>query len=139
MSPSAAAAIAACRPGDTVMALPLTPRPKAEISGTLMWPMPRLEAIAIGAKMMRGVEQADIDLVAHIGPGNFPHQFDVEPFGGAKPLVDGDDQRRRVDQRDEPDPQPLRAHFSISDAVITDWAMSAIFFFSFIAVVRSST
>ncbi|RED21415.1 hypothetical protein BJ123_14814 [Rhodopseudomonas thermotolerans] len=30
-------------------------------------------------------------------------------------------------------------HFSISEAVITDWAISAIFFFSFIAVERSST
>ena len=43
-----------------------------------------------------------------------------------------------VDQRNEADTQGL-THFSISDAVMIDWAISLIFFFSRMAVERSST
>jgi hypothetical protein len=48
-SPSTSRRIAACNAGDTVIALPLRPRLKDATSGTLTWPNPRLDAIAIGA------------------------------------------------------------------------------------------
>ena len=89
-------------------------------------------------QQMRGVEQADIELVADIGPRHFPHQLDVEPFGRRKALVDGDDQRGGVDQRNEADMQRCR-HFNSSEAVRIDCAISPIFFFSRIAVERIST
>ena len=88
---------------------------------------------------MRGVEQADVELVADIRPRHFPHQRDVEPFGRGKPLVDGDDQRGGIDQRNETDVKRLTGHFSSSAAVTIDCAISPIFFFSRIAVDRSST
>ncbi|MGY3358891.1 hypothetical protein ACVWZK_005554 [Bradyrhizobium sp. GM0.4] len=87
---------------------------------------------------MRGVEQADIELVADVGPGDLADQFDLEPFSRGKSLVDGNDQRCGIDQRNEPDAEGS-GHFSISDAVMIDWAISPIFFFSRIAVERSST
>ena len=87
---------------------------------------------------MRGVEQADIELVADVRPRHFPHQRDVEAFGGGKPLVDGHDQGGGVYQRNEPDAKRCR-HFSNSDAVRIDCAISPIFFFSRIAVERIST
>ena len=87
---------------------------------------------------MRGVEQADIELVADVGPRHFPDQRDIEPFGRAKPLVDGDDQGRGIDQWNESYAQRL-GHFSNSEAVRIDCAISPIFFFSRIAVERSST
>ena len=89
-------------------------------------------------QQMRGVEQADIELVADVRPRHFAHQGDVEPFGRGKTLIDGDDQRRGVDQRNEADVKRC-AHFSNSDAVRIDCAISPIFFFSRIAVERSST
>ena len=63
---------------------------------------------------------------------------DVEPLVRGKSLVDGDDQRGRIDQRNEPDVK-RRAHFSSSDAVRIDCAISPIFFFSRMAVERIST
>ena len=89
-------------------------------------------------QQMRGIEQADIELVADVRPRHFPHQRDVEPFGRGKPLVDGDDQRGGIDQRNEADVKRC-GHFSNSDAVRIDCAISPIFFFSRIAVERSST
>src|SRR5262249_14376264 len=89
-------------------------------------------------KQMRSIEQADVELVAHVRPRHFPHQRDVEALGLGKTLVHRDDQGGRVDQRNEADTKGL-AHFSISDAVMIDWAISLIFFFSRIAVERSST
>jgi hypothetical protein len=87
---------------------------------------------------MRSIEQADIELVADIRPRDFPHQLDVEAFLRREALVHCDKQRRGVRERDESDAQPLAGHLNISDAMITDCATSAIFFFSFIAVLRSS-
>ena len=84
-----------------------------------------------------GVEQADIELVAHVGPRHFADQLDVEPFGGAKALVDGDDQGRGVGEGNEAEAQAL-VHLNISAAVMIDWAISEIFFFSFMAVLRIS-
>ena len=89
-------------------------------------------------EQMRGVEQADIELVADVRPRHFPHQRDVEALVPGKALVHRDDQGGRVDQRDEADTKG-HTHFSISDAVRIDWAISLIFFFSRIAVERSST
>ncbi len=89
-------------------------------------------------QQMGRVEQADIELVAHVRPGDFAHQIDVEPFGGGEALVDGDDERARIDQWDEADGQPGAAHLSISAAVMIDCAISTIFFFSRIAVLRIS-
>ena len=63
---------------------------------------------------------------------------DIEPFGGGKSLVDGDNHGGGIDQRNEADVE-RRAHFNSSDAVRIDWAISPIFFFSRIAVDRSST
>ena len=47
--------------------------------------------------------------------------------------------RARILGRNEADPQLGVAHLNSSAAMITDWATSAIFLFSFIAVLRSST
>ena len=58
---------------------------------------------------MRGVEQADIELVAHVRPRDFAHQLDVEAFGRGEALVDRDQQRGRVGERDEADAQPVAA------------------------------
>ena len=55
---------------------------------------------------MRGVEQADVELVAHVRPRHFAHQLDVEPFLGGEALVDGDQQRGRVGERNKADAQP---------------------------------
>jgi len=87
---------------------------------------------------MSSVEQADVELVADIRPRHFPHQGDVEPFIGGKALVDGHDQGGGIDQRNEADMKRC-SHFSNSDAVRIDCAISPIFFFSRIAVDRSST
>src|SRR5207302_5814446 len=62
----------------------------------------------------------------------------VEPLGRGKALVDSDNQRGSVDQRNEADMQRF-GHFSSSDAVRIDCAISPIFFFSRIAVERIST
>src|SRR6202011_2778691 len=91
-----------------------------------------------GGQKMRGVEQADIELVADIGPRHFPHKVDFEPLLCGKSLVDRDDEGGGVNQRDETDLQ-RSAHFNISEAVRIDCAISPIFFFSRIAVERSST
>lgn len=62
------------------------------------------------------------------------------PFPPGKSLVDGDDQCRRIHQRDMADPQSvLVSHFSNSAAVTTDCAISITFLFSFIAVRRIRT
>ena len=56
---------------------------------------------------VRGIEQADIELVAHVRPGDLAHQLDVETLGGGEALVDRDDQRGRVGERNEADPQTV--------------------------------
>ena len=89
-------------------------------------------------EQMRGIEQADIELVAHIRPRHFPDQLDIEAFRFRKSLVHRDDERSRVGEGNEPDPQFALAHLSISEAVMIDCAMSTIFFFSRIAVERIS-
>jgi hypothetical protein len=85
-----------------------------------------------------GVEQADVEFVADIRPRHFPHQRDIEPFRLGEPLVDGDDQGCGIDQRNKTYAKRC-GHFSNSEAVRIDWAISPIFFFSRIAVDRSRT
>ena len=89
-------------------------------------------------QQMSCIQQADIELVANIRPRHFPDQGDIEPFGRGEPLVDRDDQRCGVDQRNEADVKRCH-HFRSSDAVRIDCAISPIFFFSRIAVERIST
>ncbi len=86
---------------------------------------------------MRGVEVADIELVAHVRPRDFAHQLDFEAFRRRKALVHRDQQRDGVAKRNEADAQSV-GHLNSSAAVITDCATSAIFLFSFIAVLRNS-
>ena len=88
---------------------------------------------------MRGVEQPDVELVAHVRPGDFARQLDVEALDDGEALVDDDKQRRRVHERNKPDPYGFeRGHFRSSAAVMIAAAMSAIFFFSRIAALRIS-
>ena len=88
---------------------------------------------------VRGVEHPDVELVADVCPRHLADQLDVESFSRGESLVDRDDERGRVTERDEADAQALMqvAHLNSSAAVITDCATSAIFLFSFMAVLRS--
>ena len=93
---------------------------------------------------MRGVENPDVELVADVRPRHFADEFDVEPFVGAKATVHRHDGCGGVAQRNETYAQTfkhflrssLRAHFNRSDAMTIDCAISAIFLFSFMAVLR---
>src|ERR1700722_8711025 len=87
---------------------------------------------------MRGIEQADIELVADIRPRHLTHELHIEPLGLRKTLLDRNDQGRGIDQGDEADLK-RGCHFRSSEAVRIDWAISPIFFFSRIAVDRTST
>lgn len=82
---------------------------------------------------MRRIEQSDIGLVAHMRSRHLVLQFDIEPFIGGEAFVDRD-MRAVVSANGT---SCVAIHLNISDAVITDWAIPAIFF-SFIAVLRSS-
>src|SRR4051812_49980292 len=85
---------------------------------------------------MRGIEHADVELVAHVRPGHFANELDIEACRGRESLVDRNDQRRGVAKRNEPDAQAVVAHLKSSAAGITDCATSAIFLFSFMAGFR---
>src|SRR5262245_65923867 len=89
-------------------------------------------------EQMGSIEEADIELVAHIRPGDFAHQLKLKAFGSRKALVGCDNEGGRVAERDETDPQSSIAHLNSSAAVMTDCATSAILRFSFMAVLRSS-
>jgi hypothetical protein len=117
------------------MALPFTPSPNGATIGTLMWPEAQARRDRDRRDQMRCVEQSDVELVADVRPRHFAHQFDIESFGRRKALVHRDQQRGRVGERDESDAQ---SHLNSSAAVMTDCATSAIFLFSFIAVLRKS-
>ena len=87
---------------------------------------------------MRGIELAQHQPVAHIGPRHFAHQLEPQPLFRREAAIGRHDQGGGVDQRDEAGPQrcQLAVHFSISAAVTMDWAISASFFCSFIAARR---
>ena len=139
MLPSAAAAISACSAGVTVMALPFTPSPNGATIGTLTWPSPRLEAMAIGAIRWAASNSPMLSLSRTFDHDTSRTSSTSRPSRGGKPLVGGDDQGRGVGERDEADPElgVRAAHLKSSAAVITDCATSAILRFSFMAVVRS--
>ena len=130
--------IAACSAGDTVMALPLRPRLNGATIGTLTCPSPRLEAIATGASRCAASNRPILSLSRTFDHDTSRTSVTSSPSAAAKPLVDGDDQGGGVDQRNEAYAQRC-GHFSNSEAVRIDCAISPIFFFSRIAVERSST
>ena len=118
------------------MALPFTPSPNGATIGTLTWPSPRLDAIATGAIRCAASNSPMLSLSRTFDHDTSRTSSTSSPSAAAEALVDRDQQRGRVGERDEPDAQ-LR-HLNSSAAVITDCATSAIFLFSFIAVLRSS-
>src|SRR5712691_6761707 len=140
MSPSAASASEANRAGVTVIALPLRLRLNGREDRHAHVTEPEARRDGDRRQQMRGVEQADVELVPDIRPRYVAHEVDMEALRRRKALVGRDDRRRRVDQRNEADAQPgvRAAHLSRSAAVTTDWAMSTIFLFSFMAVRRIS-
>ena len=71
-----------------------------------------------GRDHVGGIEQADVELVAHVRPGHLAHQFDVEAFCRGKALVDRDDRGGGVAERNESDAQAFVAHLNSSAAVI---------------------
>ncbi len=85
---------------------------------------------------MRGVEIAEIELVPDIGPRHLPHEIEMQALVLCEAEFGRRDQERGVDERDEADADGHR-HRNSSAAVTTERAISAIFFFSFIAVRRS--
>ena len=138
MSPSAAAAIAAYSAGETVMALPFTPSPNGATIGTLTWPRPRLEAIATGAIRCAASNRPMLSLSRMFDHDTSRTSSTSSPSAAAKPLSTATISAVGVAERNEADAQMLVAHLNSSAAVITDCATSAIFLFSFIAVLRSS-
>ena len=120
------------------MALPFTPRPNGATIGTLTWPRPRLEAIATGAIRCAASNKPMLSLSRTFDHDTSRTSSTSSPSAAANPLSTATMQRSRVAQRNEADPQTLVAHLNSSAAVITDCATSAIFLFSFIAVLRSS-
>ena len=86
---------------------------------------------------MRGVEMTEGQPVSDVRPGDLADELDLQALIGGESACRGDDRRGGVDQRDEADLQAVRAHPRSSAAVTTDCAISEIFFFSFIATLRS--
>ena len=119
------------------MALPFTPSPNGATIGTLMWPSPRLDAIATGAIRCAASNRPMLSLSRTFDHDTSRTSSTSRPSAAAEALVDRDEQRGRVGERDEADAQPF-GHLNSSAAVMTDCATSAIFLFSFIAVLRSS-
>ena len=119
------------------MALPFTPSANGAMIGTLMWPSPRLEAIATGAIRCAASNRPILSLSRTFDHETSRTSSTSSPSPRAEALVHRDQQRGRVGERNEADAQPV-GHLNSSAAVITDCATSAIFLFSFIAVLRSS-
>ena len=97
-----------------------------------------LAPVAIASSL--GLGHVKVPIAAPFNLGINGNAITVSPALHAALMeeIDGDDQRRSIDQRNEPDAEG-NGHFSISDAVMIDCAISPIFFFSRIAVERSST
>ena len=83
---------------------------------------------------MGGVENPDEQLVAYIRPGGFAHQIETDPFRRSEALDMRHMQKRCIREWDIADAQ--HSHRKSSDAVMIERAISAIFFFSFIATLR---
>ena len=84
---------------------------------------------------MRNVENAGAQLLTDVRPGHFADKLDFQAFLFGETEIGCNQQGRGVDKRYEPGGHFIR-HRKSSAAVTTDWAISAIFFFSFIAVLR---
>ncbi len=95
--------------GDTVMALPFTPSPNGATIGTLTWPRPRLDAIATGAIRCAASNRPMLSLSRTFDHDTSRTSSTSRPSAAAEALVDRDDQRRRVAERDEADPQLVSA------------------------------
>ncbi len=107
--------------------------------GTRTWPMPRLEAIATGDSRCAASNRPMLSLSRTFDHDTSRTSSTVKPFGGGKAAIDRDDQGRRVHERNDSRCVSFDlAHFNSSAAVSTDCAISTIFLFSFIAVLRSS-
>ena len=104
-----------------------------------------------------GVEMAEHDAVANIGPRRLARQVHIEPFGGRETLLGRSDDQRTVEQRYEADGQrrrPLRFRRCLARVPVVDVhealhprslalvtrprAISAMRRLSFIAVLRRS-
>ena len=106
--------------------------------GTLMWPSPRLDAIATGAIRWAASNTPILSLSRMFDHETSRTSSTSSPSAAAKPLSTATISAAASRQRNEADAQLLAAHLNSSAAVITDCATSAIFLFSFIAVLRSS-
>ena len=130
--------IAACSAGDTVIALPLRPRLNGATIGTLTCPSPRLEAIATGASRCAASNRPILSLSRTLDHDTSRTSVTSSPSAAAKPLSTATISAAASTSG----MKPMRSgvgHFSSSDAVRIDCAISPIFFFSRIAVERIST
>ena len=83
-----------------------------------------------------GVETAEHQLVADVGPRSLAHQHNIETGGSRKAALGSGDQHGGVRQRHVADGELL--HQNSSAAVMMAWAISTMRFFSFMAVRRNS-
>jgi len=65
---------------------------------------------------VRAVEQADIHLVADIGPGDLAVQVEPQPLGSGEAALGAGDHHRRIGERDEADRQAPHRNDLISKA-----------------------
>ena len=137
-SPSISSMIAACSAGDTVMALPLSPRLNGATIGTLTWPSPRLEAIATGASRCAASNRPILSLSRTFDHDTSRTSVTSSPSAAANPLSTATISAAASTSGMKPMCSGV-GHFSNSDAVRIDCAISPIFFFSRIAVERIST
>ena len=137
--------IAACSAGDTVIALPFRPRLNGATIGTFTWPRPRLEAIATGASRCAASNRPRFSLSRTFDHDTSRCSVTSRPSSRAKPLSTATSSAAASTSGMNPirngisEPDLSVRHFSSSDAVMIDCAISAIFFFSRIAVERIST
>ena len=129
-------ASAACSAGDTVMALPFIPRPNGATIGTFMWPRPRLDAIATGAIRCAASNKPMLSLSRTFDHETSRTSSTSRPSAAQKPLSTAISSAAA--SASGMNPMRSVAHLNSSAAVMTDCATSAIFLFSFIAVLRSS-
>ena len=83
MSPSASASnrrMQRRRNGDGIA---VQSKPKSRDNRHFDVPKPEARGDRDRRQQMRGVEQADIELVAHIRPRHLPYQLDIEALGSA--------------------------------------------------------
>ena len=106
-------------------------------SGNLMCPMPRLEAIASGASKCAASNRPILSLSRTFDHDTSRTRSSASPCCAAKPLSAATISAAASASGMKPIRRRVAAHFSSSAAVTTDCATSAIFLFSFIAVLRS--